>query len=227
MTLTLKEQPSESPFVDTIWHVRCERPGSFISVAATHWEMVVTRYRGTTTLTVRGPETKATLLHYQLAGAEWLGIRFKLGTFMPLLLPGNLLDRRDVNLPKATSKSFWLHGRTWEFPTFDTADTFIERIARESLLARDPVVDAVLNGHPHMASARSVQYHFLRTTGLTYKTIEQIERARNAKALLEQGHSIPDAALTAGFFDQSHLTNSLKRFLGQTPMQIVQECPRE
>lgn len=221
MTFILEERPSDSTFVEAIWHARCARPGSFISVAATYWEMVVTSYQGKTTLTVRGPETTATPLPYQLVGAEWLGIRFKLGTFMPLLLPQTLRDRRDVNLPVVTRNTFWLHGEIWEFPTYDNADTFVERLTRENLLARDPVVHAVLHEHERVVSARAIQYHFLRSTGLRYKTIQQIERARHAKVLLEQGVSIPDTVLTTGYFDQSHLTNALKRFLGQTPSQIV------
>lgn len=219
MTFILEERPAESAYVETIWHARCARPGSFISVAATHWEMVVTRYQGTTTFTVRGPETTATTLPYQWVGAEWLGIRFRLGVFMPLLLPQTLLDRRDVVLPVATRKTFFLQSATWEFPTYENADTFVERLTHEHLLARDPVVDAVLQGHGRIMSTRAIQYHFLHSTGLRYKTIQQIERARHAKALLEQGVSVPDTILTTGYFDQAHLTNSLKRFLGQTPSQ--------
>lgn len=224
MTFILEERPSDSAFVETIWRARCACPGSFISVAATYWEMVVTSYQGTTSLTVRGPETTATTLHYQWVGAEWLGIRFRLGVFMPLLLPQTLLDRRDVDLPVATRNTFYLQGAPWEFPTYENADTFVERLTREHLLARDPVVDAVLHGHGRVVSARAIQYHFLRSTGLRYKTIQQIERARRAKALLEQGVSIPDTILTTGFFDQAHLTNSLKRFLGQTPSQSRSGC---
>jgi AraC-like DNA-binding protein len=224
MTFILEERASDSAFVDTIWHARCARPGLFISVAATSWEMVVTRYQGKTIFTIRGPETTATPLHYQSVGAEWTGIRFTLGTFMPPLPPRILLDRRDIDLPEATCNSFWLHGATWEFPTYENADIFIDRLTRESLLARDPVVDAVLQGQGNVASTRAIQYHFLRSTGLRYKTIQQIERARHVKALLEQGVSIPDTILTAGYFDQSHLSNSLKRFLGQTPTQIAREA---
>ena len=102
MTFILEERPSDSSLVETIWRAQSERAGSFISVAASHWEMVVTKYRGKTTFTVRGPETKATPLQYQWTDAEWLGIRFKPGAFMPHLPPGDLRDRRDVNLPEAT-----------------------------------------------------------------------------------------------------------------------------
>lgn len=52
-----------------------------------------------------GPETKATRASVP-ADAEWLGITFQLGTFMPDLLPIRLLDRHDVNLSEATEKSF-------------------------------------------------------------------------------------------------------------------------
>jgi hypothetical protein len=221
MAFIFEDRLSDSSFVEMLWRVQSEHAGSFISIAASHWEMVVTRYRGKTTFTVRGPETKATPLHYQWTGAEWLGIRFKLGAFMPHLPPGNLLDRRDANLPEATSKSFWLHGSAWEFPNFENADTFVDRLVRGGLLIRDPVVEAVLRGHPRALSPRSIQYRFLQATGLTYKAIQQIERARQAKALLEQGVSILDTVHEAGYFDQSHLANSLKRLLGQTPAQIA------
>jgi Helix-turn-helix domain len=221
MTFIFEDRASDSSFVQTIWRAQSERAGSFISLAASHWEMVVTRYQGKATFTVRGPETKASPLPYQQRGVEWLGIRFKVGAFLPYLPPGKLLDRRDANLPQASRTSFWFQGSAWEFPTFENADTFVEGLAREGLLVRDPVVEAVLRGHPQALSPRSIQYRFVQATGLTYKTIKQIERARQAKALLEQGISIPDTVYEVGYFDQSHLTNSLKRFLGQTPAQIA------
>ncbi|HEV8194086.1 MAG TPA: AraC family transcriptional regulator [Ktedonobacterales bacterium] len=42
-----------------------------------------------------------------------------------------------------------------------------------------------------------------------------------ATALLEQGVPISDVIYQAGYFDQPHLTRSLKRFMGQTPAQIT------
>jgi hypothetical protein len=181
--------------------------------------IVLTRYQGKTTLTVRGPETKATFLDYQSLGAEFLGITFKLGAFMPLLPPGNLRDWRNVDLPEANSQSFWLQGSAWQFPNYENVDTFIARLVREGLLVIDPVVDAVLQGHSQAVSIRSLQYRFLHATGLSYKTIQQITRARRAYALLEQGASILDTVSEAGYADQPHLTRSLKRYFGQTPAQ--------
>jgi AraC-like DNA-binding protein len=221
LTFFIEDRSAESEFVETIWRARSERPGSFMSIAATRWEMVVTSYRGKTIFTVRGPETKATPLRYEQTGTEWLGIRFKLGTFLPHFPPGKLLNRRDVTLPEATSRSFWFDGSAWEFPTFDNADTFVDRLVRQSLLVRDPVVQSALASQPQSMSRRSIQYRFLKATGLTHATIQQITRAVHAKELLERGVPIIDTVYEAGYFDQSHLTNALKRFLGQTPGQIA------
>lgn len=213
-------RPSDSPFVEMIWHTQSDSVGSFISQAAVCWEMVITKHQGKTILTVRGPETKATPVSVP-ADTEWLGITFKLGTFMPHLPPGNLLDGCDVELCEVTPTSFWLHGSRWTFPTYENADTFVERLVREGLLAHDPIVNTVLQGHPQAFSPRTLQYHFLRATGLTQNKVHQIERARRAATLLAGGMPIPDAAYEVGYFDQSHLTNALKRFLGQTPAQIA------
>jgi hypothetical protein len=221
MLFSFEERPSESAFVDRIWRTQSERTGIFTSFASAYWEMVVSRHDGKTTLTVRGPETVATPAACSMPDGEWLGIVFKPGMFMPHLPPGRVADRRDADLPEATKRSFWLHGSTWEYPTFENADSLVDALVRAGLLVHDPIVNAVLQGHPHGLSIRSVQYRFLRATGLTHQIYQQIERARQAVTLLEQGASIADAVYEAGYFDQPHLTRSLKRFMGQTPTQIA------
>ncbi len=219
MKFIFEARPSDSSFVDTIWRTHSEGGGSFTSLADSHWGVVVTRQNGKTYLTVRGPETKAMPAPVP-ENAEFFGIVFKLGTFMPHLPARNLVDG-ETNLPEATSKSFWLHGASWHFPDFDTADTFADRLVREGLLVREPIVEAVLQGYPRALSIRSVRRRFLRATGLTHGAVFQIERARQAVALLQQGISILDTVEQAGYFDQPHLTRSLKHFIGQTPAQIV------
>ncbi|HLG56692.1 MAG TPA: AraC family transcriptional regulator [Vicinamibacterales bacterium] len=218
MFITFDDRPSDSPFIERVWRSRSDRADIFLSIAASHFEMVVTRHRGKTFLTLRGPETKATTVDCPAEG-EWLGIRFTLGTFMPTLTPGQLLDRRDVNLPDASGRSFWINGSAWEYPGFENAEIFVRRLVRKGLIARDPVVDAV---HDRRAlSLRSAQRHFLRATGLTHGAVRQIERARRATNLLREGVSILDTVHDAGYFDQAHLTRSLKYRIGQTPAAIM------
>jgi hypothetical protein len=221
MLFRMEDKPSASPFVERIWRAQGERTGTFISQSAVNSELVVTRYKGKTTLTVRGPETKATFLDYQWIGAEFLGITLKLGAFIPHLPPVNLRDWQNVDLPEASSQSFWLHGSAWQFPNYENVDTFIARLVREGLLVIDPVVDSVLQGNSQVLSIRSIQYRLLYATGLSYRTIQQITRAQQAYALLEQGVSILDTVSQTGYADQPHLTRSLKRFFGQTPAQVA------
>lgn len=212
---------SDSLFIESIWRTHSERSGTFISTAETHWEMVVTRYKGQTTINLRGPETKAKLAPFH-KGAEFFGIVFKHGTFMPHL-PVNALVNEDVNLPTAANGALWLHSATWELPNFDNADVFINHLVREGMLVFDTVVEAVLANRPLDISLRTVQRRFLRATGLTRGTFEQIGRAQQAASILQKGVPIADAIFQGGYTDQPHLTRSLKRFVGQTPGQILQQ----
>jgi hypothetical protein len=220
MFLSFEDRCSDSPFVERIWRSHSQRAGEFLSVAAPHWEMAITRHRGQTFLTVRGPETRATMADCPADG-EWLGIRFKMGTFLPQLHPGTLRDRRDVTLPGAAARSFWLNGSAWEYPRFENADAFVARLVRKGLIGRDPAVDAALRGEPQLVSLRSTQRHFARATGLTHAAFRAIERARFATNLLRQGVPILDVVHQAGYFDQPHLTRALKHLIGQTPAEIA------
>ena len=226
MLFTSEVRQCDSPFVEAIWRTQSEGTGTFISTAATNWDMLIMRHMGKTTFAVQGPETKATSTSLP-TDAEWLGITFKLGTFMPDLLPTRLLDRHDVHLTEVTSKSFWLHGSTWELPTYENADVFVNHLQRAGLLLRDPLVQCAMQDDPLDLSTRALQYRFRKATGLTHKTVQQIQRAQSATTLLEQGCSILDTAYQLGYFDQSHLTNSLRRYIGQTPMQISRSLQPE
>jgi len=226
MLFTIEDRLSDSPFVERIWCAQSERTGSFRSIAMSGWDMVVSRYQDKTYMTVRGPETRATLLPVTIVGTEFFGIRFKVGTVMPHLPASSLVDE-DVNLPDASSQSFWLHGSAWQFPNYENADTFLNRLAREGLLARNPVIETALQGELKDLSIRTTRRHFLRTTGLSQSTIRQIERARYATILLQEGMSILDVVYEAGYYDQPQLTRSLKYYIGQTPSQIMQKNGHE
>jgi AraC-like DNA-binding protein len=219
MSLNFDERPSDVPWVQTVWRTHSEREAAFTSVAVSRWELVLTRLKRQMTLSVRGPETRATRASIP-PDAEFFGIAFNHGAFMPLLPPEALVDGA-INLPQAGSRSFWLHGRAWQFPTFDNADAFVQRLVRAGLLAHDPVVAGAVRGQPTRLSPRSVRRRFLRATGLTPGAIRQIDRARQATALLQCGVSIADTVDGIGYFDQPHLTRALRRFAGHTPGEIA------
>jgi hypothetical protein len=221
MIFNFEQRSTDSPFIEAIWRNHCETGGSFISAAVGHWAMVVTRYNGKVTLTVRGPETKATLA-YCPPGAEHFGMYFKMGSFMPYLPTSQFRDGY-VTLPESVGKSFWLNGSSWQIPEYENLEIFVDRLVREGLLIREPVVHAALQGSSIDLSARSTQRRFLQVTGLTRGAISQIDRARYATILLKQGVSILDTVYQAGYADQPHLTRSLRYYIGQTPAQLIRE----
>ncbi len=210
---------SDSSLVETIWGTQSDGGGSFISSAVTNMEIVVTKQKGAISFTVRGPETKASAATIR-EDAEFFGIKFRLGTFIPHLPASELVDG-GINLPGAANESFWLHGSAWQFPTFENADTFVNRLVRQGLLVHEPIVEAALQGQMNDLSVRSVQRRFLRATGLTHKSVHQIERAHEATKLLEQGMPILDVVDQVGYADQPHLTRSLNHFVGRTPAEIL------
>ena len=226
MILFDEDRASDSPFVERVWRCHSEGAAPFLSIAASRCELVVSRLGDKVTMTVRGPETRATPLGDSPEDGEWLGILLKLGTFLPLLPPTTLVDA-EVNLPVVSRRSFSLSGYAWQLPDYDNADTFVDWLVRKDLLARDPVVDAALQEQLQDRDLRTIQRRFLRATGLTQSAVRQIERARYATHLLQQGVSILDTVLEAGYFDQPHLTRSLKYFIGQTPAQILQKSRPE
>jgi AraC-like DNA-binding protein len=219
MTIVFEERPSDSPYIEAITYGHTAADGSTIRPAEYNWHMVFTRVNGEMQPCLVGPLPKAAAISWT-GGAEVLWIKFKLGTFMPHMPVRTLLDMETL-LPNAASKSFYLKGSSWQFPNHENVDTFVARLVRDELLVHDPVVTAALQDqHPDVAP-RTVRHRFLQATGLTQIYIRQIERARHAKALLEQGTSILDTVYEAGYFDQPHLTRALKQWIGYTPAQIV------
>src|SRR5689334_10856587 len=142
MKFVFDARPSDSPLVEAVWHTQSQGGGSFISTAASHWEMVVTKQKDRLTISIRGPETIASPAPIP-EDAEFFGIIFKRGAFMPALPKKDLVNGA-LHLPESSIRAFRLHGDTWQFPNFENADTFVNQLVRAGLLANDQVVEDVL-----------------------------------------------------------------------------------
>ncbi len=213
-----ERRASRSPLIEQTWQTQSGSDEHFMSGAVSHWEMVVTQQEGAVWLTVRGPETKASAAPIP-RHAEFFGIVFSHGTFMPGLPPRRLVDR-SLRFP-ATSRSCWLNGTRWEIPGPNNADDFVDGLVRADLLVHDPVAAAAVVGDVEGLSTRSVERRVVRATGLTRGTIRQIRRADRGVELLSLGMAALDVARLAGYADQAHMTRSLRRFVGQTPSEIA------
>lgn len=213
-----------SAFVERIWRTRGVSERAMISVAVPHWQIVVVRHsHSSTSVFVRGPETKASISEIP-QDADFIGIEFKLGVFLPALAIETLVDV-GLQLDAASKTRINLAGSNWEIPNFENATDFVTHLAKDGALVRDTVVEQTLLRKPVTITERSVQRRFLRATGLTYGTVRQIERAECAVALLTSGTAILDAVEIAGYSDQAHMTRSLQRFLGKTPGRLVSAKP--
>src|SRR5260221_13560293 len=87
-----EERPSDSPFVERVWRSHSEGADPFISIAASRCELVVSRFEGEISVTMRGPETKATQMGACPGGGDCFGIILRPGAFLLLLPPDRLVD---------------------------------------------------------------------------------------------------------------------------------------
>ena len=81
------------------------------------------------------------------------------------------------------------------------------------------------------STVTSPRWHPVRSTsgsramGVTHSHIRQVARAQRAAALLQHGTSIADAVYALGYYDQPHLNRALKRWIGQTPTELIRREP--
>jgi AraC-like DNA-binding protein len=221
MSLSFEERLSDSPYVESVTRGWTLGEGRTIRPAEILWHMVFVKHRGGMQALVVGPLRSSGIASWG-QGAEILWIKFKLGAFMPHFPTRDYLDGEKA-LPDASSERFWWRGAARQFPNYENVESFIDRLVREDDLVQDPVVNAALQDQPLDMSPRTVRHRFLQATGQTQSHIRQYERAIKAASLLRHGVSILDTVFEAGYFDQPHLTRSLKHFIGYTPAQILSE----
>ena len=219
------DRESDSPYIERVWRSRSRHGGSFLSMAESNIELVIARLPGSQAVILRGPVSQGSLVECPPNG-EWLAIRFRLGTYLPGVPTASLIDHRSAQLPTLPDGRFWLSGSAWEIPGYDNAEDLVARLSLAGVIARSHATDAAIEGDMGWISRRSVQRHFRMVTGMTFSSYQQIARARHAAALLTSGASILDATFDAGYFDQAHLTRSVKQLIGMTPARLARERPQ-
>lgn len=184
-------------------------------------DLVVMNFNGEIKVMITGNITHPIALDFP-PGTEVMNIMLAPGAyFTESALAAPQMLNESLMLSPAGKNKIWLGSEAVEIPRFDTAEAFIEKLVRIGLLETDELVARLVTGTPMAASERTVQRRFLRATGLTYKHFTQIERAWKAAGMLQTGYPALDVAFALGYADQSHMVNSLKRILGQTPTQLA------
>jgi hypothetical protein len=218
MRFIAEMRASDSVYIDCVVRGQAESDTILPCPADGRWNLRIARWQEKVHVSVEGPMTQA-VSKTHIEGIDWLVIKFKLGVHFPHFTVSSLMDG-DMVLPNAVRNAFWLGGCAWQLPDFENADTFVGHLVREAVLQCDPVVRDALQDLPLDIAPRTLRHHFQQVTGLRHSTVRQIERARDALALLERGVPILDVVDTLAYADQPHLTRSLKRFMGCTPARV-------
>jgi hypothetical protein len=215
-----QDRLADSRLVHRVTRVQYARRTPDVTTPDGCWDLVmIRRARGRPIVVHTGLITRPFPLDFD-EGDEYVAISFKPGVYMTQRPGVQMLDRGVVQ-PVTTKRTFRLDGDAFEIPTFENAEGLVDRLSRRGLLARDAIVERVLDGDDRAASPRTVQRHFLHALGVTSKHLELIYRAQSAVALLECGRAPTDVALSVGYADQAHMTRWVKRITGRTPGVIA------
>ncbi|HJP81277.1 MAG TPA: helix-turn-helix domain-containing protein [Candidatus Saccharimonadales bacterium] len=219
MTQIHTRRDSPHSFIGTVWRTQNVEDGIYLATPDGSWDLIVLIQKdGSKSMMVTGQATKPMNVPYQ-AGTSSVVISFAPGVYLPSL-PGDSLVDSFIMLENSDTDHFLIDGYGFAFPTFENAETLVERMAAIGLLAIDSVVQSVQDGSPKALSRRATQRHFSKSTGITQKDFEQIERAKEAIRELRRGKKASAVAADMGFVDQSHLTKSLKKIMGVTPLDV-------
>lgn len=188
------------------------------SVATVCWGLVFWERQGTAYAAITGPETKTSAALVP-EDASFVGIDFAVGTSLRALSTPALVDG-GIALPDTTRRTFRLAGVRWETPGADDAEALVDRLVRAEAVVRDPIVTAVRRGHRPAVSPRTVERRFRAATGLTQGAVRQVERVREAAALLAAAAPVADVVSRLEYVDEPHLARALRRYVGRTARQL-------
>ncbi|MFI6869616.1 helix-turn-helix domain-containing protein [Nocardia sp. NPDC050406] len=216
--MVFETRGSDSPWIDSVWTCRSEHVTEMTCVASQNWGLVFWVQEDVAFAGISGPETRCGTAPVP-EGADFVGVQFTVGTSLRAVSAPTLVDG-GILLPDVTDRKFWLAGSHWETPRADTAEALVERLVRDEVLVRDPLVSAALSGQLPATTERTLERRFRAATGLTQGAVRQIGRARSAALLLSAGEAPSQVVDKLGYYDEPHLARALRRYVGRTAGQL-------
>lgn len=210
---------SSSPDVECTWHTRPTRPGRYLTPAVEYWDIWFARKSGGhLTATIGGPTLGHRWVDAVVDEYGW-GVQLGAHVAVPwaskrLLLGGE----EDLSI---RGGSVVLDGQRFAVPDHAGLTCFVSDLVDADLLRSDDDVRRALAGDDSGYSVRHWQRRVREVTGLTRKQVAQLERARTAYRLLQEGVRPAECAARCGYADQAHLTRSLRIFHGLTPARVL------
>jgi len=213
------QKQSSLTSINCVWHASVEYDGTYTDPANEYWSLGFIRYaNGSFSVELYGPSLQPRKLDGRKDEEYW-GIEFRAHVVLCATDKSEILNSY-VPL-RVTGGSFEIGGRYYPIPSYDELEKIVQQLQKDGVIMADSRLYRALQGNDTGFSERSRQRHFKQVTGLTKKQIEQLRRARHAFYLLQGDANPTQAALAAGYADQSHMTRSLKLLRGETPAQII------
>lgn len=209
-----------SLLINCVWRAREYWDGkTYDDPANEYWSLSFIRQtNGSLAADLFGPSLKPRVLG-STKGEEYWGIEFNAHVALKEISKGAILNsHRSL---KISGADFHLCGSSYKVPEYADLEAFAIQLEADGTIVSDQRIYRVLTGKHGGFSERSRQRHFKEIAGLTEKQIEQMKRARYAFYLLQCGSTSVEAALTAGYADQSHMIRAFKVLWGQTPARII------
>lgn len=214
---------SWSRHVGMVWWAQVEDDGVYVDAANEFWGLgFAVQADGRPSAALIGPSLEPRTLHL-VAGERGWGVELAAHVFVRQLDKRCLLgEMRDL---PTDGRWFELAGVRLPVPDVDSLEGLVDMLLGQGILAADEGVAAALGGRPVAQSRRSLHRHVVGATGLSPNKHEQLQRARRAYALLQDGWTLAEAAVEAGFADQAHMTRAFTALAGRSPARILTSGP--
>jgi hypothetical protein len=208
----------DSPIFERITLGRSVESEEITRPAETNCHLVISKGTSHSDAFFVGPWSAATKLK-TIPGAEIIWIRLRLGAHFRKVPTIRFRDA-EVRINRPGRPEIFLGDDTFEMPSPENVDVFLEHLEKARLFGFDPLVEETQRGDYPPMPDRSLRYRILTVAGLSNRRLFQIQRSHRARELLLSGASISEVVYSQGYYDQSHLTRNLRAFFGVTPGSI-------
>jgi AraC-like DNA-binding protein len=203
----------------TVVQTYADKDGEDLVAPDGHWDIMVYKLKGVYQVLLFDRPLLQPVKVPVIAGQEQLIVSFHAGSYITQIPR----SEKGVHFLPVQNNEFHIGSCAFAIPTFEKVEEFVQALIEKSILIQDKVVVRTTQNQKQGASIRTVQRQFRRITGMTPHYYAQALRARQAAIMLRQGHPPVTVAHELGYADQFHMTHALKKFVGKTPREIMQE----
>jgi AraC-type DNA-binding domain-containing proteins len=200
MAITYEEKLSQSPLVAFVFQTEDLIDGVYIASADARWDIIFSKCPdGNQRVLLCGPSFETRQVPCS-PGYKPVGICYRPWAIFAGVPITTMLNETKLS-PMLSPDTFIMQGKTWKMPTYENIDQFVAEQENRGLLEADPIIRDILENKPVDMSLRSVQRHFVKTIGMSPRRVRQINSARKAVQLLQQGNTLSEVAYELDYAD--------------------------